>query len=518
MGAKNLADISRIHAAENPDGEAMVFGGKVITYGELDTRTSRVANGLAAEGFPIQTRIAFLAKNQPSYFEIILGCAKSRNVMVGINTRLAAPEVEYIIDNSEARMLFVGREFYPMIESLERRLDRIETIIALDGGHERWESYNDWRDRQDDSDPGLPYDPVDDFQQLYTSGTTGHPKGVQLTHGAWRPFAEAMMSADWAAYTPGETALVCMPVFHVAGSNGGLLALMQGTRTIILGDIDPQQILRLIDEYQVNHAFFVPAVILALIQQPNAQQFDYSSLRNIAYGASPIAEAVLKRAQEVFGCNFIQLYGLTENLGGATHLAPDDHRAERGKLRSCGKPYEGSEIRILDEEGRELPAGEVGEICLRSDWLMKGYWKNPEATADAVQDGWFHTGDAGYFDDEGYLYIHDRLKDMIISGGENIYPAEVENAIFGHPAVADAAVIGVPDEKWGESVKAIVVLKPDQSVSEADLIAYTREQIARYKAPRSVDFVDELPRNPSGKVLRRELREKYWSDQDRRVS
>lgn len=518
MPTLNLADISRVHARENPQGEALVFNGEVTTYAQLDERVNRVANGLAAEGLPVQTRVGYLSKNAPDYFEIVLGCAKSRNVMVAVNTRLAAPEVKYILDDSDARLLFVGREFYPMIEALEGDLEQIGKIIALDGGHDRWESYGDWRDRQSAEDPELPYYPEDDFEQLYTSGTTGHPKGVQLTHGAWFPAVDAATKADWAAYEPGETALICMPVFHVAGSNSGLFSLMQGTRTVIVADFDPQEILRLLDEYDVNHTFFVPAVILALIHQPNVGEFDYSSLRNIAYGASPIAEAVLLKAREVFGCNFTQLYGLTENLGLATQLPPADHDPARGKLRSCGLPYEGSAIRILDAEGNEVPAGEVGEICLKSDWLMKGYWNRPEATTDAMRDGWFHTGDAGYFDDEGYLYIHDRLKDMIISGGENIYPAEVENALFAHPAVADVAVIGVPDDKWGEAVKAIVVRKPGEELSEGALIGFVRERIARYKTPRSIDFVEELPRNPSGKVLRRELREQYWQGRDRQVS
>jgi fatty-acyl-CoA synthase len=245
---------------------------------------------------------------------------------------------------------------------------------------------------------------------------------------------------------------------------------------------------------------------------------DFSKLKSLSYGASPISDEVLQRAQRTFGCEFVQLYGLTETLGAGTYLPPQAHDPARGKLRSCGIPVPGVEIKVVDGEGREVKTGEVGEIVIRGRNIMKGYWNKPEATQNSIRDGWFASGDAGFFDADGYLYIHDRVKDMIVSGGENIYPAEVENALFGHPAVADVAVIGVPDERWGEAVKAIVVKKPDSDVMPADIIAYARERIAGYKLPKSVDFIEALPRNPSGKILRRELREPYWKGQTRRVN
>jgi acyl-CoA synthetase (AMP-forming)/AMP-acid ligase II len=255
-----------------------------------------------------------------------------------------------------------------------------------------------------------------------------------------------------------------------------------------------------------------------MLQHPKCATTDFSSVRRLSYGASPIAEDLLRKAQEIFQCPFIQLYGLTETTGAGTYLPAAAHDPAQAKLRSCGIPFPGIEIRIIDERGAPLGVGAVGEIVIKSQVIMKGYWNKPEATAKAIVDDWFHTGDAGYFDDEGYLYIHDRLKDMIVSGGENIYPAEVENAVFGHPAVADVAVIGVPDEKWGETVKAVVVLKPGTQVSAQELIEYARSRIAGYKIPRSVDFIAALPRNPSGKILRRELREPYWAGKTRRVN
>ncbi|TVQ44627.1 MAG: long-chain-fatty-acid--CoA ligase [Gammaproteobacteria bacterium] len=515
---QSVADFSRTHARERPNHPALLCRGETTTYGELDARASQVAQGLRGLGLAVQSRVGFLAKNDARYFEIILGCAKARMTIVGVNTRLAPPEMRYVLDDARAEVLIVGREFYDTVEALEAEFATVRTVIALDGGHPRWPAYAEWRTAQSAEDPQLAVEPEDDIQQLYTSGTTGHPKGVQITQGQWVRFAEAVLAAGWARYSPDDTIMVCMPVFHVAGANGGLLALMQGARVLVVADIVPEEIFRLIPEHRVNYTLFVPAVILMLVSQPGVEDVDFSSLRCITYGASPIAESLLERAREIFGCDFIQLYGLTENLGGATYLPAEDHGAERNKLRSCGKPYPGAEIRIVDGEGRDLPTGEVGEIAIHCGWLMKGYWQNPEATAAALREGWFLSGDAGYVDEEGYVYIHDRIKDMIVSGGENVYPAEVENALFSHPDVADVAVIGVPDERWGEAVKAIVVPRTDSGLTAEALIAHARERIAGYKLPKSVDFVAALPRNPSGKVLRRELRRDYWEGHDRQVS
>jgi fatty-acyl-CoA synthase len=515
---ENLADLGRYHRRERPDAAALTVDGEAMSYGELDARVNRVANGLLGVASGPQARIGYLGKNSPAYFEIALASARSRNVIVAVNTRLAPPEVGYILNDAAVEVLFVDRHFYDMIEALAPDLPRLTQVIALDGGHASWPDYASWRDAFPDTDPGIALDDDDDFAQLYTSGTTGHPKGVQLTHGGWMRFAAALIDADFVRYEPGDRVLVCMPVFHVAGANTGLLGLLQGAHCVVTRDIVPADILRVLQDQRIRYAFFVPAVILALVNDPRIGDFDFDHLDAISYGASPIAESLLETAREVFDCGFVQLYGLTENFGGATYLSIEDHDAGGERLRSCGRPYTGCEIRIVDEDGAALPAGEVGEICIRSGWLMKGYWGKDDATAEAIRDGWFHTGDAGYLDDAGYLYIHDRMKDMIISGGENIYPAEVENALFSHPDVADVAVIGVPDERWGEAVKAVVVPAQGDSVDAASIIAWARERIARFKVPRSVDVVAELPRNASGKVLRRELREPYWRGKDRRVS
>tara|TARA_R110002124_G_scaffold32160_1_gene108445 strand:- start:358 stop:1290 length:933 start_codon:yes stop_codon:yes gene_type:complete len=310
-----------------------------------------------------------------------------------------------------------------------------------------------------------------------------------------------------------------MPLFHVAGVNIGLIGNVHGTKNIIIKDVDPALILTLIEKEKINIAFMVPAVILFLMQQPAIKTTNVKSIRQILYGASPIAEDVLRQAQDTFGCDFIQLYGLTETTGSATHLPPHAHDPKLGKLRSCGIANPGMEIRIVDEAGKVVAQGDVGEIQIKGPTLMKAYWNKAEATKESINaDGWFASGDAGYFDADGYVYIHDRVKDMIVSGGENVYPAEVENALFGHPAVADAAVIGVPDERWGEAVRACVVLKPDASATAEEIIAFAKTRIAGFKVPKAVDFVEALPRNPSGKILRRELRAPFWAGRERMVN
>lgn len=516
-GLKVLADISRQQAKQRGNATALHFQGRDTTYAALDTHASRVANGLIALGQKPDARIGYMGMNSDVYFEVLLGAFKANTVVVGVNWRLAPPEVIYVLNDAGCEVVFVGAEFVPMIEGVKSHCPRLKHIIAIDGGHATWPAYVGWRDGQSDKDPHLPIKADDDAIQLYTSGTTGHPKGVQLTNGNYIAFFQSAMDARWGDFRPGETNLIAMPNFHVAGTNMGLTTMAQGSTGIIMKTVVPDEIFTLIEKFHIKNLFLVPAVILMLVQHQRVKTTDISSVKAMFYGASPIAEETLKTAQATFkGCGFTQLYGLTETVGAGTALQPADHKG--ALLRSCGKPYPGLEIKVFDADGREVKLGEVGEIVMRGATLMKGYWNKPEATAKAIKDGWFYTGDAGFFDKDGYLFIHDRVKDMIVSGGENIYPAEVENAVFGHPAIADVAVIGVPDDKWGEAVKAIVVLKPGAHATPEDIIAYTRARIAGYKLPKSVDFIDALPRNPSGKILRRELREPYWAGKTRRVN
>jgi len=513
-----LRHIMKVQAERQGNETAVWFEGRETSYQTLYERSNQVGNGLIAEGCKKDARVGFIGKNSDHNIEIIMGTFAAGTVLVGVNWRLAAPEVEYVLSDANVEVLFVDPDFEDVVAQIAANVPTLRKIIALSGTHPTWQGYEEWRDQFGTADTDITIEDDDDVIQLYTSGTTGHPKGVQLTNGNYQALFRGAVEAGWADWNATAGNLMCMPNFHVAGVNIALLGLAQGCKNIVLADVDPVAIIDLIQEHKIESAFMVPAVILFVMQMPNLEGADLSSLRMVIYGASPIAEDLLRSAQKRFDCDFVQVYGLTETSGGGTFLPPEAHDPSRNKLRSCGMPAPGVTVRIDDGKGGELPVGEVGEILIKSGVVMKGYWNRPEATAEAVDsDGWFHTGDAGYKDDEGFVFIHDRVKDMIVSGGENVYPAEVENALFAHPDIADVAVVGVPDEKWGEAVKAIVVPEAGKDLDPAEIIAFAKEKIAGYKCPKSVDFIDALPRNPSGKILRRELRAPYWEGHDRQV-
>ncbi len=520
--ARSLGDVVRLQARLRPDSVVWEFEGRETSFAGFDARTNQVANGLIALGLKPGDRIGYLGKNSDAYFEIVYGAAKTGVVMAPINWRLAPPEIAYIVRDAGAKVLFVGPEFIDQARGLLSHFETPPVVIAAEGGAVDWPDFAAWRDAQAETDPMTPVDWEDVALQLYTSGTTGHPKGAMLSHRAMlgpRSVPGATEIA-WNTWTPDDVSLVAMPVFHIGGTGWGSLGVFNGARGVIAREFDPNRVLDFIENHRISKMFMVPAAMQIVVRHPRAREVDYSPLKYLLYGASPIPLDLLKECMEVFGCGFVQMYGMTETCGTIVALPPEDHDpAGNPRMRSAGKPLPGVEIAILDEAGNRLPVGEVGEIATRSIANMTGYWNLPDATARTIDtDGWLRTGDAGYLDADGYVYIHDRVKDMIITGGENVYPAEVENAIFGHPAVADVAVIGVPDERWGEAVKAVVVRKAGADPTPAEIIAWARERIAAYKTPKSVDFIDALPRNASGKILRRELREPYWQGLDRRVS
>lgn len=501
---------------QDPGHIVYTFNGATTSFAELDAGSNRVANALVAAGLKPQDRVAYLGFNDIAYFEALLGAAKAGMVMVGINWRLAAPELAYVLNDAAAQLLILGDAFLPLWEAARADCSTVRSVVMVE------REYPAWRDAQRADAPTHPVGPEDVLVQMYTSGTTGHPKGVLLTHrtclGAL--VRGKLLQQDWTHWGPEDTSMIAMPTFHIGGTSWGMQGLYHGGHSVILPTPDITAMFDAIEAHKVSKVFMVPAVLQAMTQHPRAATADMSSMREVLYGASPIPLEVLKAGMRLFpNAQFVQLYGMTEACGAVTYLPPEDHSPDGSpRMASCGLAYPLTEIRIVDQHGNSLPPGEVGEILVKCNSLMSGYYNRAEATSSALKDGWYYSGDAGYLDADGYLYIHDRIKDMIVSGAENIYPAEVENALHEHADIADCAVIGVPDEKWGEAVKALVVRKAGSSVGANDIISFLRGRIAGYKVPKSIDFVDDLPRNPSGKILKRELRKKFWPEGGRMVN
>src|SRR5216684_2014897 len=481
----NLAEMVRARAKSRGNAIALEFEGRQTSFAEFDIKTNKVANALIAMGIKKGDRIAYLGKNSDIYFELLLGAMKANVVMAPVNWRLAGPEVAFIVGDCRAPVLFVGPEFITQIRNIKSQLADLRSIITTEGGAPEWQDYTAWRDAQSGDDPKVPISPKDIAIQLYTSGTTGKPKGAMLSHANFLNLVETGKGEkpDWNKWTEDDVSLVAMPAFHIGGSGWGVLGLYHGAKGVIAREFDASRVLDFLEQSGITKLFMVPAAMQIVVRQPRAREVDFSRLKYMLYGASPIPAALLKECIEVFGCGFVQMYGMTETTGTIVALPPEDHVEGLDRMRSAGKALPGVELAILDADGNRLPPG-----------------------------------DAGYMDRDGYLYIHDRIKDMIISGGENIYPAEVESAICDHPDVAEVAVVGVPDEQWGEAVKAIVVMKPGRTATSSDIIGFTRERIAGFKTPKSVDFIEALPRNASGKILRRHLRDPYWVGKDRQVN
>ena len=533
-----IADVIRGQAAERPDALALTFvdgAGRATsqTFGELDQRSSRAANALMAAGVGRGDRVALLAHNTPVFFELAFAASKIGAALVGLNWRLARPEIEAILADADPGLLILDDELGHLVSGGAGGMGTADWRLAVDAA-----SPVDPATDRSGRDRGPAPGPDDVVFILYTSGTTGVPKGAQLTnhnmaHSAW-------ISGSAYGFTAVSTNLVAMPLFHVGGMGYGLSAFFHGGHTVLRRDADPAAIVDNIATYGVTHAFFVPAVIQAILAVDGVEEADLGSLELLVYGAAPIGDAVLRRALAVLGCQFLQAYGMTETAGTIVTLPPEAHDPDgprAGLLRSCGRPLPWVELRIVDPKsivdpkntvdpdsvaGGELvdaPIGEVGEIWVRSAQNTPGYRNQPEATANAITaDGWLRTGDAAYRDEDGYLFLFDRFKDMIVSGAENVYPAEVENVLYDHAAIAEVAVIGVPDERWGETVKAVVVPAPGATIDPDELIELCRDRLARYKCPTSIDVVDALPRNASGKVLKTELRTPYWAGHDRRIA
>jgi len=467
-------------------------------------------------------RISLLSKNSIEYVIIYFAASKAGVVPVPLNYRLAPSEWAFIINDSQSKLLLASAEYQAATDAIRGQLETVRQYVSIGAPDaEGWTSYRAWVNSQPATPPDQYVSPEDDANQLYTSGTTGRPKGAVLTHrNQTTNVFQTLPSTDM---KQGQRTLIVAPLFHAAASFTAYLAVSQANSLFIQEDFDPVEVVRVLDEERIGFALMVPAMIQAcLVAAPDVAQRRYDELNCIAYGASPIAEETLRRAMDAFKCDFVQAFGMTELSPIASLLTANDHRravnGEPQLLLSAGRAAMGSEMRIFDENDDPVPNGTMGEIVVRGPQVMKGYWNRPDETAEALRGGWMHTGDAGTMDDEGFIYVQDRIKDMIVSGGENVYPRMVEDVLFKHPAIADAAVFGVPHEQWGETVKAAVQLGKDASATEEEIIEFCRRQLGGFECPTSVDFIDVLPRNASGKVLKRELREPYWAGYGRRVA
>jgi acyl-CoA synthetase (AMP-forming)/AMP-acid ligase II len=515
-----LHDYLEYRARVTPDADFAVFEGRRTSYAEADAEANRIANALVAEGLEVGDRVAILARNCTEFATFYYGASKAGVVPVPLNYRLAPPEWSFIVQDAGAKLLIARGELASAIDGVRGELSSVKRSVAMDVDVAGWGSWEDLVAGQSDTPPDRSISPEDDAYQMYTSGTTGRPKGAVVPHHALCANLEQIGAA--ATCRPGERVLIVAPLYHAAAGVVTFMTVASGGVLCIHEDFDPNEVVRALDEDDLAVAFLVPAMIQFALLMPGASDRRYECLRLIIYGASAISEPVLRQAVEVFGCEFIQAYGMTEVTAVATTLLPADHeralRENSQLLLSCGRPILGTEVRVADANDEPVPAGEIGEILIRGPQTMRGYWNRPDATAESLRGGWMHTGDAGSFDEEGYLYVQDRVKDMIVSGGENVYPREIEEVLFQHGAVADAAVIGIPDERWGEAVMAIVVLREGESASAEEIIDFCRGRLAGFKRPVAVDFIEALPRNPSGKVLKRELREPHWQGKQRRVN
>lgn len=492
----DLVSILARHVAARADAPCLLFQEEVVSFCELERRSQHLAGALRDEGVGAGDRVAILAHSSPIFFELLHASAKLGAIMVPINHRLSAREVHDILGDAEPALLVLD----PALE--DRAGDDLSRprILTTD--------LREWRDSAApvataEADVDAP------VLILYTSGTTALPKGVVLTHRNLSYLAR--MAGELWDFTSDSINLAAMPLFHIGGIGWGQLAFSQGGPTVLTQASDPATLLHLMRRHQVTHAFLVPTVIQSLVDHLDASGEPAPRLEHMFYGAAPIGEVLLERSVRAFGCAFHHTYGMTETAGTTVTLDPEDHdpagpRPER--LRSIGRPMPWIELKLIDPAtGLEAPVGQVGEIRMRSPAITPGYWRRPDATQEAItEEGWLCSGDAAVSDAEGYLYLCDRYKNMIVSGGENIYPAEIDNVLQHHPAIREVAVVGAPHPKWGETPHAYVVLQPGAALDQGAIIAFARERLAHYKCPTKVHFVEQLPRNASGKILKRELR------------
>jgi len=511
MGASiTLGHMARRNARLYPDKVGLVCENEQYTFQQFNQRVNRLANALAGLGVGKEDRVVYLNFNCHRSVETKFALAKLGAVEVPLNFRLVGEEIVYIVNDAQAGVFMMGSEFRDLVGSVRKRLSSVAHFISVGGG----EAMLDWEDftgSASEREPEVDVDEDDVVIQMYTSGTTGKPKGCMLTH---RNIIEANygMTCEWHVGED-DVFIAAQPIFHIAAAGILFTTVFAGATTVIQRKFDSKQLLELIQSHRATFTGLLPQAARAVLLRPDFKEYDLGSLRFFVTAYEP---DLIKKAGELLGCNVMEYYGSTETTANVTFH--NHTRTKYQKLTSCGRPARNVDVRIVDDEDNELPSGRVGEIVVRGASNMKGYWKLPGPTAGTIRDGWLHTGDIGYMDEDGYVYIKDRKKDMIRTGGENVYCKEVEDVIYTHPAVYEVAVIGVPDERWGETVKAVVALKEGASATGEEIIEFCKNHLASYKKPTSVDFVQALPRNSSGKVMKAVLREKYWAGRARRIN
>lgn len=498
----NIGNFLTRRAMLSPNKEGLVCEGVRRTFSELNVRANKLAHAMKKLGVGHGDRVGVLALNEPEYYDLLFGLGKIGAIMVPVNYRLAGPEMAYILDDCGAKVFVFGKEYVDTVESFRKDIPADKFVAIMDDPPEWARSYSDLIGDEPEDEPEIAGGDDDVLTILYTSGTTGRPKGAMLTHNNYYSTSVTMKAT---MTDTGDTFLVALPLFHIGALAGPPNFVHFGLKAVLLRSFDAKRFLELLEEEKITGFGSVPALLMFLKLVPEFEKYDWSSVQIILVYAAPVPVTLIKE-YEAAGIEVRQLYGLTECTGPATVIDGENALTKAG---SCGLPFFHSDIRLVNDDGVDVGPDELGEVIIRADNVMKGYWNLPEETAKAISDGWLYTGDLAKMDADGFLYILDRKKDMIISGGENIYPAEIEDCILGHPKVADVGIIGYPDDKWGEAVKAIVVKKKDEDLGESELIEWCRDKMGKFKIPRKVVFAEAIPRTPTGKILKRELRDKY---------
>jgi acyl-CoA synthetase (AMP-forming)/AMP-acid ligase II len=513
-----FADVVYRNALLYPDSEAFVCGPERRRYGQFNQRVNALVHGLHALGIRKGDVVGILSWNRIEYPEVFGAAMKGGYVLAHFNPRLNANELAYVINDSEARLVFLGPELVEIAAQIRERLSRLETYLTFGEAACGVAPCREMLEGSSVDEPESEVGEDDPLVIFYTSGTTGMPRGAIYTHR--QKLENVVMKALDIGVESGDRHLVVLPMFHIGGDSHIWPFFLMGACNVIMpGSFDPSETLETIVEERITDVHIVPTQLVSLLSLGDVGQYDLHRLKRIWYAASPMPTEVLRQGLATYGPVFVQGYGQTESGPHATVMTRAEHDCWRGSvedqrvLASCGRPCIGVHMRIVDETGCDVEAGTIGEIIIASKRIMSGFWRRPDETRERIRDGWLHTGDLGYYDEKGFVYIADRIEDRIKTGGESVYPREVEDVLYRHPAVREAAVIGIPDPYWVEAVCALVVLKEDAQATEEDIIAFCRGCIAHYKAPKRVEFVDSLPKNPQGKILKKEIRSRYQKPQ-----